>query len=235
MRNYRGPGKQVTRVLDGVTLDVHAREMLCISGQSGAGKTTLLRIMAGLDSDYKGAIQVAGHAFDKAPAWRRDEIRTSCVGLVFQEGYLLHHLSLRDNILFPLRLHRLRKARSRGIASMLDQAASHLFSPDELAEGVLLRKPSDVSGGQRQRAAVLRAGMTGASLILADEPTASLDADSARRVIRFLQNFASDNRAVLIISHDPKVWEASDRVLRLSAGRLHTQERTSLRNGAHHA
>lgn len=197
------------RALDGVTLSVPAGASLAVTGPSGCGKSTLLSLVGALEPPSRGRVIVGEHVVSGLPEPRRARLRRSLIGFVFQSDNLLPFLTAAENVALALALRRQgggwgRPLELLGRLGLEDAAAKY---PDEL------------SGGERQRVAVARAVAHHPSLILADEPTGSLDAGNARSVIELLLAAQAEVGATLIvITHDPAI-----------AGRLEHQAR--LRDG----
>ncbi|MEY4982862.1 MAG: hypothetical protein RIR62_1128 [Pseudomonadota bacterium] len=214
-RAFDGPAGRVT-VLDGIDLDIPRGSFTVIRGASGAGKTTLLRVLGLLDSGFSGSFTVAGADVATLSDPARDEWRGAHVGFVFQEGRLLPHLTLAENIALPLVLDNRPAAE---VARRGDDAAAFAFRPEERAAGTLGLMPDAASGGQRQRAALARAMVRRPLLILADEPTASLDPVSKAQVIERLRAAHAQGATVVVVSHDDALF-GFGRQLCLQGGRL---------------
>lgn len=212
-----GSAESVT-ILDQLTLEAHSGTLTVIRGESGSGKTSLLRIIGLLDQDFSGRYEMLGKRVDGQPDWYLDDLRAANIGFIFQEGRLFSHLTLRQNIDFPARifLHENFEERTERINTL----AQHHFRPDELAGGVLDNTPARVSGGQRQRAAILRALPASPCIILADEPTASLHGDLKREIVRMLEELQQAGHCVIVVSHDD-VFYGIGRQLILHEGKLH--------------
>ena len=202
-----GRGETVSHVLRDLSLRIDAGSFTVIRGPSGAGKTTLLRILGMLDQSYSGSYEFAGVDVGQIGVGGLDGLRTASVGFVFQEGRFLDHLTVGENIALPLRL---RGEHQSVIRARLDEAASLLFRPEERASGLLDLRPAQASGGQRQRAALARAIVTRPQLILADEPTASLDPVSRRHVVEKLHELHQRGATVVVVSHDPVFFDYGD-------------------------
>lgn len=208
-----GEGATATSVLAGVDLEVKQGELVMLVGPSGSGKTTLLSILGCVLTPTTGTV----HLFEE-PLHGRDEselpaLRLAYVGFVFQGHNLLPALSCEDNVALPLRLRGWSRARARDEAGrMLDAVglrAKAEWSPDEL------------SGGQRQRVAIARALGGSPPLILADEPTSSLDAETGRDVSRLLRTLcAATGQTVVCVTHDDRILHLADRILHLEDGRV---------------
>lgn len=200
-----------TRVLRGVDFAVGAGEMVSIMGPSGSGKSTLLHLLAGLLTPDEGKVYLDGERLDRQPERRRAALRLRRMGFVFQFGDLVPELSLVENVELPLRVTgtRGRRARRRAI-EMLDR-----LGVAELAD----RRVSEVSGGQAQRAAVARALVHHPAVVLADEPTGSLDTLTGELVLEALVGAARDQHAaVVLVTHDLSVAAWAQRSVMLRDG-----------------
>ena len=208
-------GGSRVEALRNVSFTVEQGEYVAIMGESGSGKTTLLNILAALDEPTAGTVRLDGHELGKirerdAAAFRRDNL-----GFVFQEFNLLDTFTLEDNIYLPLVLMGM---------SYEDMRARLLPIARELGLTELLKKyPYEVSGGQKQRAAVARAIITEPKLLLADEPTGALDSGSTDELLRL---FAATNRAgqtILMVTHSVKAASRAGRVLFIKDGQVFHQ------------
>ena len=208
-------GGSRVEALRNVSFTVEQGEYVAIMGESGSGKTTLLNILAALDEPTAGTVRLDGHELGKirekdAAAFRRDNL-----GFVFQEFNLLDTFTLEDNIYLPLVLMGM---------SYEDMRARLLPVARELGLTELLKKyPYEVSGGQKQRAAVARAIITEPKLLLADEPTGALDSGSTDELLRL---FAAINRAgqtILMVTHSVKAASRAGRVLFIKDGQVFHQ------------
>ena len=208
-------GGSRVEALRNVSFTVEQGEYVAIMGESGSGKTTLLNILAALDEPTAGTVRLDGHELGKirerdAAAFRRDNL-----GFVFQEFNLLDTFTLEDNIYLPLVLMGM---------SYEDMRARLLPVARELGLTELLKKyPYEVSGGQKQRAAVARAIITEPKLLLADEPTGALDSGSTDELLRL---FAAINRAgqtILMVTHSVQAASRAGRVLFIKDGQVFHQ------------
>jgi len=204
-----GSGRASRRVLDGVDLDVPPGELLALVGRSGSGKSTLLHLLGGLDRADSGTIEVAGVTLTGESEATLTRLRRRSVGFVFQSFHLLPELNGLENVLLPARL-----AGGNGTSR-----ARRLISELELDEASR-RLPDTLSGGEQQRLAIARALVNDPRLVLADEPTGNLDAESAAVVLRLLRGIADEGRAVVLVTHDREAASIADRVLELREGRL---------------
>lgn len=206
-----GEGVLKREVLHGVSARILAREIVIITGPSGSGKTTFLTLMGGLRQLQSGSIKLAGLELAGATASDLATARRA-IGFVFQQHHLLPALTARENVQMPLALE-------KGLPPKAMQArALELLNAVGLADHAD-KRPAQLSGGQRQRVAIARALAARPRIILADEPTASLDTASGRDVVGFLQRLArAEGCAVLIATHDVRILDIADRVLHLENG-----------------
>lgn len=209
VRHFDTPTGRLT-VLDGIDLRVEAGEVVAISGPSGSGKSTLLHLLAGLDHPSTGEVWWADVAVHDLSPETAAAARAGRVGLVFQHHHLLADLSAAENVSLPGR-----------VQGHVDQTrADALLARVGLAHRLAAR-PRTLSGGERQRVAVARALYDGPAVILADEPTGSLDSANAEAVVDALLGAARDaGSAVVMVTHDERVSARADRQLRLAEGRL---------------
>ncbi len=196
--------------LDGVDLELEAGEFVALLGPSGSGKSTLIHLSAGIDDPDGGSVHIHGRDLAQCSAKERARLRRREVGLVFQFFHLLPTLTVRENIELPVLLDGRRDAAET--AALLD-AVDLADRADHL--------PSELSGGQMQRAAIARALVTRPSLVLADEPTGNLDSVSGAAVLDVLERNVRDAGAgMLMVTHDQAVARRADRVVRLRDGKF---------------
>jgi putative ABC transport system ATP-binding protein len=199
------------RALDGISLSIARNEFVAITGPSGSGKSTLLNLLAALDAPDRGQIIVDGIDLTRKrhlSRYRRDE-----VGLVFQLHNLLPHLDVRRNIEIAMfggrRGRKQRRARADELLASVDLA------------GKEHRRPPELSGGERQRVAIARALANEPALLLADEPTGSLDPASIDRVLAVLHQLRDNSDVTIVmVTHDQAVAATADRILTIEAGKL---------------
>jgi ABC-type lipoprotein export system ATPase subunit len=196
-------------VLDGVSLEVAAGEVVAVLGRSGSGKSTLLHLLGALDVPDSGRIVLAGHDLTNQSPRTLARLRLRHVGFVFQAFHLIEELSGEENVLLPARLPGAKRGgeqRGRRLIEELGLAA------------IADRRPRELSGGEQQRFAIARALVGDPELLLADEPTGNLDRENGAAVLALLCNL--EDRAVVIVTHEPEAAAIADRVLHLRDGRL---------------
>ncbi len=209
-----------TAVLDGLDLEIRRQSMVVIRGESGCGKSTLLRILGLVDPDFEGHLEVLGNQVvgdgQQLSAVEVEDLRARHFGFVFEDDLLLPLLNLRENSELPARIHRLPGSIIR---ERLGRLQNTIFRRAELADGVMRRRRASVSAGQRQRVAILRALSHGPDLILADEPTASLDSAAKAEVVELLRQLCRAGATIVIASHD-SIFDGVGESYELSQGKL---------------
>lgn len=202
---YQRDAQKIT-VLDGIDLQVPEGEFVALMGPSGSGKTTLLNLIAGIDRATSGTVQVAGTDLGSLSESALARWRSRSIGFIFQFYNLIPVLSARENVELPLLLERLsaRERRERAMTALkivgLTDRATHY--------------PRQLSGGQEQRVAIARAIVADPRVLVADEPTGDLDADSAGEILTLMETLNRDfNKTIVMVTHDPR-----------ASNRAHTQK-----------
>lgn len=208
-------GSNKVQALSDVSFSVEEGEYVAVMGESGSGKTTLLNIIAALDKPTDGEVYLNGRKFSDIKEAEIAKFRREHLGFVFQEFNLLDNFSIKDNILLPLVLagkqyHEMDKrltpvARKLGISELLS------------------KYPYEVSGGQKQRAAVARAIITDPQLILADEPTGALDSKASDELLSLFSSINNDGQTIIMVTHSVKAASNAGRVLFIKDGRVFHQ------------
>lgn len=212
-------------VLRGIDLDIYAGEITALVGRSGSGKSTLMHLMATLDQPDQGEIHFRGERIDNASRKFRDAYRNRDIGIIFQFYHLLPELSAVENVLASAMIGQStlqyffnRKEARRHAEAMLDRV------------GLLHRathRPSEMSGGEMQRAAIARALMTKPSVLLADEPTGNLDTETGQEILKLLRGLSTtDGLTIVMITHDDTIAAGADRVWRMKDGRVEDSRAT---------
>ncbi|WP_418314983.1 ABC transporter ATP-binding protein [Piscinibacter sakaiensis] len=198
-------------ILHDISFSLAARQSAAIVGASGSGKSTLLSILAGLDTPTRGKVQLAGHDLFSLDEDQRAAVRAARVGFVFQSFQLLGNLNALENVMLPLELQGRRDAR---------KLATELLGRVGLGER-LGHYPKLLSGGEQQRVALARAFVVRPAVLLADEPTGSLDFATGERVMELMFDLNREAGTTLVlVTHDPAIAKRCDRQLHIEAGRL---------------
>lgn len=213
VQRVHGRGATAVTALAGIHLTVTTGELVALMGPSGSGKSTLLHVAGGLDRPDSGDVVVDGVGLGRLDPTRLAAVRRRSVGYVFQELNLLTTLTLEENVALPLELDGLPRRRAR-------TAAREALQRVGLTDKQGARFPDDVSGGQRQRAAVARAIVGDRRLLLADEPTGALDTVAGDEVMTVMRSLADQGTAVMVVTHDARLASWADRVLFMRDGRI---------------
>ena len=210
-----GSGFSQSRALRGVSLDVPRGSICLIMGPSGSGKTTLLSIVGGILTPTAGTVEVLNQELSKLSRADLARFRLHNLGFIFQDYNLFPALSAFENVCIALTLKGEKSASARKLAG-------ELLSEVGLAD-IMHRLPKDMSGGEKQRVAIARALAGDPLLILADEPTASLDSENGHAICEILTTLARDRRrTVLVATHDPRIADVADQIVALEDGALVT-------------
>ncbi len=215
-----GTGDTKTVALADITLDLPYGELVLLVGPSGCGKTTLISVVAGLLDPTRGEVDVLGQCLTDMRGGRKVRFRGENIGFVFQQYNLLPALTAAENACVPLLIAGWR--RSKAVAR-----AGELLASVGLGSR-LNAYPNQLSGGQQQRVAIARALVHQPRLLVCDEPTAALDAASGRTAMELIRNVAvQPDRAVVVVTHDSRVYDFGDRIVSMADGRV---ERVEARN-----
>ncbi len=213
LKKIYGKGGSKTVALNGINFSVDKGEFIAIMGESGSGKTTLLNLIASLDKPTEGYVELNGRKISDMKDSELATFRRSELGFVFQEFNLLETFNNRDNIFLPLVLsgnsHNEMKAKLDGIDKVLG------------IEEILDKYPHQISGGQKQRIAIARAIITSPSLVLADEPTGSLDSHSSNNIMNIFEKINNDGHTIIMVTHSLISASFAKRVLFIKDGLLY--------------
>ncbi len=221
-----GTGELRKQILYGISAEIPAGEIVIVTGPSGSGKTTLLTIVGALRSAQSGSVRVLGEELCQAKARTLETVRRQ-IGFIFQQHNLLEALTAQQNVELGLRVTR----GPRGAA--LRHRALEMLNAVGLAEHCD-KRPEQLSGGQRQRVAIARALAAEPAMLLADEPTASLDRKSGREVVDRMQALAREKgTTILLVTHDNRILDIADRIMHLEDGKLSTFTDAVIANTQH--
>ncbi len=202
-------------VVRGVSLILHSSETLSIMGRSGCGKSTLISLLAGLDLPTTGQVEFLGRKLGELPAGELNQFRAKNVGIIFQQFYLLDHLTALENVRLPLELQE-----QKIDAATIDERALQMLGKVGLAERAQ-HFPDQLSRGECQRVAIARVLLTHPKLVLADEPTGSLDSRTGQEVIDLIFRLAKEQEiALIIVTHDAQVAQRCQRRYQMNDGYL---------------
>lgn len=218
VKTYNSLAGSVTALQD-IDLQVYPGEFLVVTGKSGSGKTTLVNMVTGLDRSTSGEIWVAGSPLHRLSTEKAAGLRGKTMGVVFQSFELLPTLTVLQNVMLPMdfaRRYPLREARQR---------ATQLLEQVDIAEHAR-KYPTALSGGQQQRLAIARAMANDPAILVADEPTGSLDSATATAIIDLFADLVRQGHTMLLVTHDKDVAERGSRIITLADGEIvHTEKR----------
>ena len=208
-----GEGQARTHAVKEVTFDANFGEMLYLVGPSGSGKTTLLSMISGILRPNSGQVEVKG-----TPIWsltndQLADFRLNTVGFVFQDYHLFPRLTTAENVALPLVLKR------QDWRASIEEAHRYLEIVGLKDRAEL--PPLKLSGGEQQRVAIARAIISQPDILILDEPTASLDGETGRKILSFVHaNILGEHRCILIVTHDSRIYEYADRIMHMEDGRI---------------
>ena len=209
---YKMPGGGQYEALRGVNAKFAAGEMVAIVGESGSGKSTLMNTIGGLDSDFEGAILYEGKNLRDFSQKEMVNYHKKSIGFIFQNFNLIPHLDLIDNVSIAMTLSNADEKTRRGRA---EELLTQVGLKDHMH-----KKPDQLSGGQKQRVAIARALANDPDVIIADEPTGALDADTTDVILNMIRDIAASGKLVLMVTHSDKVASHCSRVLRIDQGQI---------------
>ena len=208
---YEGDTYKI-QALQGITLAIGEGEFVSIMGRSGSGKTTLLNILGFLDTATSGTFLFGGKDVSHISGKNLWRYRRENIGFVFQNFALIDHNTVLENVILPLQA--MNVSRREAV-----KKADRLLDRMGIAE-MKHKYPSQISGGQKQRVAIARALVADPKIILADEPTGALDADTAEEIMQIFQEIYAQGKTVVIVTHDDKIAAKTNRLIRLEKGTI---------------
>lgn len=216
LKRYYDTEENEVRALDDVSLSIENGEFLAIMGTSGSGKTTLLNLLGGLDIPTEGGVWIQGQSLRDMNKEERTVFRRKYIGFVFQQYNLVPILNVYENIVLPLRLDG-----AKIDEELLEEIVELLGIKEKLGN-----HPKELSGGQQQRVAIARALLAKPALLLADEPTGSLDSATSREVMKLLRTCAERyHQTIAVVTHQQEVAQMADRIIHLLDGKIYKEER----------
>jgi putative ABC transport system ATP-binding protein len=211
-----GEGEAAVLAVRGINFGIASGELIAIMGESGSGKSTLLTVMGALNSPGRGKYRVDEIDVYALGREERADFRRNYLGFVFQSFHLIPYLTVRENVMLPLTPVNIRKKQKRAMA----EAALGRVG----LAGKGGRLPSQISGGEQERAAIARAVVNKPPILLADEPTGNLDTKNTREMMNLLQELNSDGMTIIMVTHNHECARYARRVLRLSDGQMVQEE-----------
>lgn len=211
-----GENEAKTQVLNDITFTAEKGQLVILNGASGSGKSTLLSIIGGLLGKSSGEITLDDLDYVDLSDKKLTDMRLNQIGFIFQSSHLIPYLNVTDQLVYVGEMAGMRKkdAKERAEKLLKQIVLSHR----------LKSYPNELSGGEKQRVAIMRAWMNHPKMILADEPTASLDSKRAIEVAKMIKNSVKENNSIgIMITHDERIFEFADKVIKLSDGRIEEQ------------
>jgi putative ABC transport system ATP-binding protein len=221
INKWFGEGSAKTHAVKDVTFEANFGEMLYVVGPSGSGKTTMLSIISGILRPESGSVSI-----EDADIWSMSsdalaDFRLHKIGFVFQDYHLFPRLTTAENVAIPLILQK------HDWDESLQEAEKNLEVVGLKSRAQIV--PVKLSGGEQQRVAIARAIISRPDILILDEPTASLDGDTGRNVVRFVrEHILTEQRCIVIVTHDSRIYEFADRILRMEDGKIAGVERSQL-------
>jgi putative ABC transport system ATP-binding protein len=221
LAKWFGEGEAKTIAVKDVSFDAYFGEMLYIVGPSGSGKTTLLSMISGILRPNSGTVMVEDKEIWNLTTDEIADFRLNHIGFVFQDYHLFPRLTTVENVAIPLILKKLDWDESQNVA-MQNLEIVGLKDRAQLP-------PVKLSGGEQQRVAIARAICSRPDLLIFDEPTASLDGDTGRKIVEFVkENILDEKRCIIIVTHDSRIYEYADRILKMEDGKITGVEKAEI-------
>lgn len=198
--------------LKGIDVSFNPGELVAITGESGSGKSTLMNLLGGLDLDYQGSIKYNGYNLNKLKEKEIDNYRKTNIGFIFQSFNLIARMNVLNNVTLGATLSGVSKSEKQ-------KRAKELLIKVGI-EDHMYKKPNQLSGGQMQRVAIARALMNDPDIILADEPTGSLDSETSKQIIELIQEISNEDKLVIMVTHSEKVAATCNRIIKMTDGKI---------------
>ena len=215
-KDYR-LGETIVHALNGINIEINVGEFIAVWGPSGSGKTTLLNLIGTIDEPTSGYLSFNEQEISRLSDDEKSDLRNKSIGFIFQNFNLIPVLSALENVMLPLQIQGLSNAEANRIAMYrLEQVGLSDF---------VKHRPDKLSGGQQQRVCIARALVTNPSLVIADEPTANLDSDTAMRIVELMRDLNNNEKTTFIFStHDQRLLSKMNRLVRLVDGVIMNEE-----------
>ena len=209
-------GDNEVRALRGVSFDISQGEFVSIMGPSGSGKSTCMNMIGCLDRPTSGIVKINGRETAKMSEKELSVLRNQTIGFVFQQYHLITSMNVIENVMLPLKYQKVDRA-------LRHEKALAALESVGLAERIH-HKPHELSGGQKQRVAIARAMVTQPKILLADEPTGALDTETGKQVMEMFRKINKEqNTTIIIVTHDPRIGESTERCIRILDGQIVTE------------
>lgn len=210
---YNENGKNECKALDNINLTINKNDFIAIVGKSGSGKTTLLNLLSLIDNPTSGNIFLSDVNVNDLPQNEKAKLRNTKIGMVVQDYALINHFSLLDNILLPTTLTKLSNEEKTN-------AANALIEKLDLSDIPSKKPVKKLSGGQKQRVAIARALINNPDIILADEPTGSIDEEASEQVMAIFKQLHQEGKTIIVITHDKEIANQCERIIELKKGSI---------------
>lgn len=214
-KSYETKG-EIVHALNGVSLEIYKGESIAVMGQSGSGKSTLLSIIGGLNPPSEGSIEIDGVDLYHLSQEKRADFRLKYLGFVFQQFQLIPYLTAIENVMLPLTM-------TRYTARQKKEMAEHVLNRVGIYKE-MNRLPNQISGGEQERVAIARALVNNPPLILADEPTGSLDTRTGTEIMELFETLNKEGQTILMVTHNPINTSYMERTIIMKDGVLSTSE-----------
>ena len=209
-------GESVVHALRGISFSIDQGEFVSIMGPSGSGKSTCMNMIGCLDRPTSGILEIGGKETAKMTEKELAVLRNKTIGFVFQQYHLLPNMTVLENVMLPLRYQGVERTKRIVLAK---EALELVDMGDRLSHG-----PNELSGGQKQRVAIARAMVTKPHIILADEPTGSLDSKTGAQVLSLFKKINESGTTIVIVTHDSGIGASTDRCIKLFDGNIQSDE-----------